>query len=98
VIFRFFLFFDIVILMMTVCEATCKCERGVGTDYSTPEFQSDVFIHGAGVCFLLLHAQLGQHVEYDTGFDLKLPRQLVNSDFLHRRELLVTPYSTVICS
>jgi hypothetical protein len=45
-----------------------------------------IFINGAGVGLLLLHAQFGQQIENDTGLHLKLPRQLVNSDFPHRTD------------
>jgi hypothetical protein len=88
----------IVILMMTVCEATCKLEGGIGTGDSATEFQGHIFIYRAGVRFLFLHAQPRQHVDYDTGLHLKFARQLIDSDFLHRRELLLTPYATVVCS
>ena len=37
---------------------------------------------------LLVHAQLGQQLEYDAGFYFKFPRQLVDPDFAHRRNCL----------
>jgi hypothetical protein len=81
----------VVILMMTVCEATCKLERGIGASNTAAELERHIFINRTGVRLFLLHAQFGQHVEYDTGFYFKLPRQLINSNFLHRRELLDNP-------
>jgi hypothetical protein len=36
--------------------------------------------------FLLLHTQFGQQFENYAGLDLEFPRQLVDSDFLHRRD------------
>jgi len=35
---------------------------------------------------LLLHTQFRQQFENYTRFDFKLPRQLVDPDFLHRRD------------
>ena len=43
-----------------------------------------IFIDRAGVRLLLLHAQFGQHFDNHARFDFKFPRQLVDSDFLHR--------------
>jgi hypothetical protein len=48
------------------------------------KLKRDIFIYRAGVRFLLLHAQFGQHFDDHARFYFKLPRQLVDSDFLHR--------------
>jgi hypothetical protein len=48
------------------------------------KLERDIFIYRAGVRSLLLHAQFGQHFDDHSGFYFKLPRQLVDSDFLHR--------------
>ena len=45
----------------------------------------DVFIHRAGMGLLLLHSQLRQEIEYDARLYFQLTRQLVNPNFLHRR-------------
>jgi hemin uptake protein HemP len=49
------------------------------------ESDGDIFIDRAGVRLLFLHAQFGQQVENDSRLHLELPGQLVDSDFLHRR-------------
>jgi hypothetical protein len=59
--------------------------RRFGSRETMPELQCDVLIHRAGVRLFLMHTQNRQHVEYDARFDFKLPRQLVDPDFLHRR-------------
>jgi hypothetical protein len=61
---------------------------GVGSMKAALEFNGNLFIDRAGMRLFLMHAQLWQHVDDDAGLDLKLPSQLVNSNFLHRRELL----------
>jgi hypothetical protein len=57
----------------------------IGSDQAGSQFDSNVFVNGAGVRFLFLHAQFRQQIEYDARFHFKLPRQLVNPNFLHRR-------------
>jgi hypothetical protein len=54
-------------------------------DEAPTEFECDVLVNRAGMRLFLLHAQARQHVEDDARFHFKLPRQLINSDFLHRR-------------
>jgi hypothetical protein len=40
----------------------------IGSSEPVAEFQRDVFIYRAGVRLLLVHAQCGQHLEYDARF------------------------------
>ena len=61
------------------------------------EFDGNLFVYGAGMRLFLLHTQFGQHVDDDAGLDLKFPSQLVDSDFLHRRDCWITPYKTLLC-
>jgi hypothetical protein len=60
------------------------------------EFDGNLFVYRAGMRLFLLHAQFGQHIDDDAGLDLKFPSQLVNSDFLHRRDCWITPYKTLL--
>jgi hypothetical protein len=70
--------------MMTVAGFR-RARHGIGTEQPFPEFERDVLIDRTGMRFLLLHAQFGQHFDDYAGFHFKLPRQLVDSDFLHRK-------------
>jgi hypothetical protein len=63
-----------------------RCTNGTFVHQAPPEFQCDVFVDRAGVRLLLLHAKVRQHVENDARFYFKLPRQLIDPDFLHRRD------------
>jgi hypothetical protein len=58
--------------------------RSIRTKKPLAKLERDIFIYGTGVRFLLLHAQTGQHFDDHAGFYFKLPRQLVDSDLLHR--------------
>lgn len=58
----------------------------VAPDESVPQFDRNVFVNGAGMRLFFLHAQFRQQIEYDAGLNLKLPRQLVDPNFLHRRD------------
>ncbi len=40
--------------------------------------------------FFLGNAEIRQLVEYQIGFDFEIPRQLINTNLLHRK-LLITP-------
>jgi hypothetical protein len=62
------------------------CANPTFGNKSPPEFECDVFVDRAGVRLFLLHAQVRQHVENDARFHFKLPRQLIDPDFLHRRD------------
>jgi len=45
----------------------------------------DILVDGAGVCLLLLNAEIRQQVQNYVRFDFQLPRQLIDSDLqLHR--------------
>ena len=55
-------------------------------DETATQFECNVLVNRAGVRLFLLHAQAGQHVEDDARFHFKLPRQLIDPDFLHRRD------------
>ena len=44
-----------------------------------------VFVDGAGVRLLLGYAQFGEPVQYLVGLDFQLPRQLVDTNLLHRQ-------------
>jgi hypothetical protein len=50
------------------------------------EFNGNLFVDRARVRLFLLHAQFGQHVDDDAGLYFQFPSQLVDSDFLHRRD------------
>lgn len=63
----------------------------IRANQTIPQFESDVLIYRAGMRFLLLHTQFGEHFDDHAGFDLKLPSQLVDSDLLHRWNCYVTP-------
>jgi hypothetical protein len=41
-------------------------------------------VNGAGMGLLLGYAELGQHLEDAVGGNLKLPRQLIDSDLVHK--------------
>jgi hypothetical protein len=58
----------------------------MGTRQQIAQLERHILIHRAGMRFLLLHAQFRQHFDDHAGFNFKLPRQLVDSDFLHRRD------------
>ena len=45
--------------------------------------QRNVFIDRAGVCLLFGHAEFGEQIQDHVRFHLKLPRQLVDANFLH---------------
>jgi hypothetical protein len=60
--------------------------NGPVRDEAATKFERNVLVDRAGVRLFLLHAQLGQHVEDDARFHFKLPRQLIDPDFLHRRD------------
>jgi hypothetical protein len=66
---------------------------GVRAGQSVSQRQRDIFVNRTGMRFFLLHAQFRQQVENDARFYFELPRQLVNSDFLHRRNCYLTPYT-----
>jgi hypothetical protein len=61
-------------------------KRRTGSRQPLPQYNGNVLIDRAGMRFLLLHAQFGQQIENNAGLHFKLPRQLVDSDFLHRRD------------
>jgi hypothetical protein len=72
--------------------------RGRSRTGETPlKFNSDIFIDRAGVRLFLVHAHFGQQIEYDARFYFKFPRQLVDSDLLHRMDCYITPCTTAIC-
>jgi hypothetical protein len=79
----------VVVMAMAIGRfATCPQGTGVRSMQTALEFNGNLFVDRAGVRLFLVHAQFGQHVDDDAGLDLKFPSQLVNSNFLHRRELL----------
>ena len=47
--------------------------------------QRDVLVDRAGVGFLLGHAEPREEVEYRMRLNFELARQLIDSDFLHRK-------------
>jgi hypothetical protein len=60
------------------------------------QLQRNVFIDRTGVRLLFLHTQFRKHIDDYAGLHLKLPSQLVNSDFLHRKYCFyVIPRSTL---
>jgi hypothetical protein len=52
--------------------------------HSLPKLFGDVVINGTGVRFLFGNAELRQHVDDGVRGDLKLPCQLIDSDFAHK--------------
>jgi hypothetical protein len=56
------------------------------SDQAVPQFDRNVFVNGAGMRLLFLHPQFRQQIENDARLDLKLSRQLVDPNFLHRRD------------
>ncbi len=62
-------------------------DRGSVSGDPEPDLFGHVVIDGAGVRFLLGHAEFGQHLEDLVRGDLKLSRQLVYADFLHSLRL-----------
>lgn len=54
----------------------------------TPQFDRDVLVDRAGVGFLFCYAQPRETVNNFVRFDLQLPSQLINSDFVHINETL----------
>jgi hypothetical protein len=63
-----------------------RCANRTFRDKAAAQFECDVLVDRAGVRLFLLHAQDRQHVEDDARFYFKLPRQLIDPDFLHRRD------------
>ncbi len=59
--------------------------RGDIAGETLPQYDCNVFIDRAGVRLFLMHAQFGQQVDDDPRLNFELPRQLIDSDFLHRR-------------
>ncbi len=57
-----------------------RCKQAISQRYR------DLFVDRAGMRLLFLHAQVRQQVENDARFYFKLPRQLVDPDFFHRRD------------
>jgi hypothetical protein len=68
--------------------------RSVGTGQAVAQGEGNILIDRAGMGLFLLHAEFGQQVENDAGFDLKFSRQLVDSNFLHRTDCLVDSLHT----
>ena len=59
--------------------------RGAGaTLHSLPDYFSHWLINGAGVRLLLADTELGQHVDDGVRGDLKLPCELIDSNFTHK--------------
>jgi hypothetical protein len=56
------------------------------SDQAVPQFNCNVFVNGAGMRFLFLHTQFRQQIENDARLHFKLSRQLVDPNFLHRRD------------
>jgi hypothetical protein len=54
------------------------------TLHPLPDYFSHWLINGTGVRLLLAHAQFGQHVDDSVRGDLKLPCQLIDSNFTHK--------------
>jgi hypothetical protein len=52
--------------------------------HSLPNYFGHWLINGAGVGLLLGNPELGQHVDDGVRGDLKLPCQLIDSDFTHK--------------
>lgn len=84
-------------MRMTVAGAGQPSRRRSRTGETPLQFNGNVFIDRAGVRLFLVHAHFGQQVEYDARFHFKFPRQLVDSDLLHRTDCYITPCTTAIC-
>jgi hypothetical protein len=90
----------VIVVVVTVAIrrfAACAQRTGVGSVEAAFQFNGNLFVDRAGMRLLLVHAQFGQHVDDNAGLHLKLPSQLVNSDFLHRRDCWITPYNSLFC-
>jgi hypothetical protein len=70
-------------LLAVMCRAVAS---GIGPEQAVAQHQRDIFVNGARVRLLLLHAQFGQQIENGVRFHFQFPRQLVDPDFLHRRD------------
>lgn len=57
----------------------CACS----TLHPLTDYFGHGLIHGAGVGLFLGHAELGQHVDDGVRGDLKLPGELIDSNFTH---------------
>ncbi len=86
------------LLMGVAVGGACQSLRGHSRTGETPlQFNSDIFIDRAGMRLFLVHAHFGQQIEYDARLHFKFPRQLVDSDLLHRTDCYITPCTTAIC-
>jgi len=60
--------------------------RRIGAGKTLPQFNCYILIDRTRMRLLFFDTQVGQQLEYDARLHLKLARQLVDSDFLHRRD------------
>lgn len=66
------------------CVGLAAHGSALSTLHAQPQLLGDVFIYGAGVGLLLGDAELGQHVDDGVRGDLKLPCELIDSNFTHK--------------
>ena len=55
------------------------------------QLDGDVFVDGAGMRLLFRHAQFGEPIQNFVSLDFQLPRQLVDSNLLHRKSYRSLP-------
>lgn len=95
---RGFVMSGTILLMGMAVRGACQSLQWRSRTGETPlQFNSDIFIDRAGVRLFLVHAHFGQQIEYDARLHFKFPRQLVDSDLLHRTDCYITPCTTAIC-
>ena len=71
--------------------SSCPAPSGGAEAEMCPDEERHVLVDRAGVGLLLGYAEPGQEIENHAWFHLELPRQLIDSDFLHRER---TNYSS----
>jgi hypothetical protein len=76
----------VVVIVVTLVTIGVFRVRSACPYQAIPQFDRNVFVNGAGVRLLLLHSQFRQKIENDARFHFKLTRQLVDPNFLHRRD------------
>jgi hypothetical protein len=79
------LVFMVIIVMMTVGIAS-PARGSIRASETAFELERHILVDRTGVRLLLLHAQFRQHVDNDAWLYFKLTSQLIDPDFLHRRD------------
>jgi hypothetical protein len=77
---------DVVVFMVVRMPVRIFRSHSASPDQAVPQFNCNVFVNGAGMRLLFLHTKFRQQIENDARLHFKLSRQLVNPNFLHRRD------------